>query len=377
MRRKQESDASVKITGSEQIKFSSNNSGLGKYPPIVFEHLETLTDSTGVIQHAIFSIPNRRTGYTTDDNARALIAAIMEFERTGSRQVLRLVSTYLSFLHYAQTPAGRFHNFMAFDQVWLDDQSSDDCFGRVLWACGYALYAELHPNIKKVAKELIDRAFRWVPFTQSIRSRAYMAMGLYYYLQYEPDNYEVRRALTSLADALCEQFRANAKEDWLWFEDVLTYSNGMMPRALFMAYKETGKEEHLRVALESLDFLTSVCVLDDMLHPIGCNGWYIRGQERAFYDQQPVDPMAHMLSYLAAYDVTGKRRYLDLAKISFDWFFGHNSVGEALYDPVTGGCFDALAPEGRNLNQGAESTICCLLSQLTMQPYLDELNSLK
>jgi hypothetical protein len=106
-----------------------------RIPPIVFEHLETLTDSTGVIQHAIFSIPNRRTGYTTDDNARALIAAIMEFERTGSRQVLRLVSTYLSFLHYAQTPSGRFHNFMAFDQVWLDDQSSDDCFGRVLWAC--------------------------------------------------------------------------------------------------------------------------------------------------------------------------------------------------------------------------------------------------
>lgn len=347
----------------------------GGYPPIVFEHLETLTDSTGVIQHAIFSIPNRRTGYTTDDNARALIAAIMEFERTGSRQVLRLVSTYLSFLHYAQTPSGRFHNFMAFDQVWLDDQSSDDCFGRVLWACGYALSAELHPNVKKVAKELFDRAFRWVPFTQSIRSRAYMAMGCYYYLKHLPDSADVRAGFLELADQICAQYRANAEPGWEWFEGVMTYSNGMMPRALFLAYQESGNDEHLRVAVESLDFLTSVCVLDDVLHPIGCNGWYIRGQERAFYDQQPVDPMAHMMSYLAAYDVTGERRYLDLAGVSFDWFFGKNSVGEALYDPVTGGCSDALAPEGRNLNQGSESTICCLLSQLAIQPYLDKLGA--
>lgn len=346
---------------------------LETYPPIVFEHLETLTDSTGVIQHAIFSIPNRRTGYTTDDNARALIAAIMEYERTGSRQVLRLVSTYLSFLHYAQTPAGRFHNFMAFDQVWLDDQSSDDCFGRVLWACGYALYADLHPNVKKVAAELFDRAFRWVPFTQSLRAQAYMAMGCYYYLKHDPDNAALRAALGELADCICALFDANAKPDWTWFENFLTYSNGMMPRALFMAYEVSGEDRYLRVARESLDFLTSVCILDDMLHPIGCNGWYIRGQERAFYDQQPVDPMAHVMSYLAAYDATKEQRYLKLARTSFDWFFGHNSVGEPLYDPVTGGCFDALAPEGRNLNQGSESTICCLLSQLAMQPYLEKL----
>ncbi len=349
------------------------SNGVNGYPPIVFEHLETLTDSTGVIQHAIFSIPNRRTGYTTDDNARALIAAIMEFERTGSRQVLRLVSTYLSFLHYAQTPAGRFHNFMAFDQVWLDDQSSDDCFGRVLWACGYALCADLHPNVKKVAKQLFDRAFRWVPFTRSLRSLAYMCMGCYYYLKHMPDSEDVRQAMRAMADDICAQFDWNAKPDWVWFEDVLTYSNGMLPRALFLAYEEIGDERYLKVALEALDFLTSVCVLDGMLHPIGCNGWYIRGQERAFYDQQPVDPMGHMLAYLAAYDVTNDRKHLELARTSFDWFFGHNSVGEALYDPVTGGCFDALAPEGRNFNQGAESTICCLLSQLAMQPYLEKL----
>jgi len=297
----------------------------------------------------------------------------MEFERTQSRQVLRLVSTYLSFIHYAQTPAGRFHNFMAFDQVWLDDQGSDDCFGRVLWACGYALCADLHPNIKKVAKELFDRACRWIPFTQSLRARAYMAMGCYYYLQHMPESDDVRTTLGEIADSICAEFNYTAKPEWAWFEEVLTYSNAMMPRALCLAYRELPKAEYIRVATESLDFLTSVCIVDGMLHPIGCNGWYIRGRERAWYDQQPVDPLCQMLAYLAAYDTTGDDKYLQLAKASFDWFFGHNSVGEALYDPVTGGCSDALGPEGRNLNEGAESTVCCLLAQLSMQPYIDKL----
>jgi hypothetical protein len=300
----------------------------------------------------------------------------MEFERTGSRHVLQLVSTYLSFLHYAQAPSGRFHNFMSYDQVWLDDMGSDDCFGRVLWACGYALAADLHPNVKKVAKQVFDLAHRWVPFTQSLRARAYMAMGHYYYLKQFPEAEHVRASFEKIMDAICAAFDQNATEDWAWFENFLTYSNGMLPRSLFMAYREFGKEEYRRVGTKSLDFLTSVCVVDGVLYPIGCNGWYIKGQERAWYDQQPVDPMCHTLSYLAAYDATQDEEYLRLARVCFDWFFGHNSVGEALYDPVTGGCFDALGPDGPNLNQGAESTICCLLTQLAMQSYLDKVFTL-
>jgi len=297
----------------------------------------------------------------------------MEYERTSSRQVLQLVSTYLSFLHYAQTPSGRFHNFMSYDQVWLDDQSSDDCFGRVMWACGYALGADLHTNVKKVAKQLFDTGMRWVPFTQSLRARAYMVMGCYYYLKYEPEHKEIKTTLDNLADALCQEYRMIATQEWAWFENVLTYANAMLPRALFQAYQVINKQEYLDVAERSLNFITSICIIDNVLQPIGCNGWYIKGQERAWYDQQPVDPLDHTLSYLSAYDATEDPKYLNLAKICFDWFFGHNSVGEALYDPVTGGCYDALTPAGPNLNQGSESTICCLLAQLSMQPYLDKL----
>lgn len=297
----------------------------------------------------------------------------MEYERTHSRQVLQLVSTYLSFLHYAQTPTGRFHNFMSYDQVWLDDMGSDDCFGRVMWACGYALSADLHTNVKKVAKQLFDAGVRWIPFTQSLRSRAYMTLGCYYHLQFEPENAKIRKTMESLADGLCKEFQFNATPDWQWFEPVLTYSNGMLPRALFMAYMVSRNEAYLDTAVRSLEFLTSVVVVDGMLHPIGCNGWYIKGDERAYWDQQPVDPLGHTLSYLAAYDATQEHNYLELAKTCFRWFFGHNSVGESLYDPVTGGCYDALTAEGPNYNQGSESTIACLLAQLSMQPYLEKL----
>ncbi|MCL5103337.1 MAG: hypothetical protein M1133_04390 [Armatimonadetes bacterium] len=286
---------------------------------------------------------------------------------------MQLVSKYLSFLHYAQTPSGHFHNFMSYDQVWLDDQASEDCFGRVLWGCGYALQADLHPNVKKVARQIFDGAFRWMPILRSIRACAYMGMGCYYYLQHVPDHGEVTAALRRCADTMCMSFEENAKPGWEWFEDMLTYSNGMMPRLLFLAYQQFGDEKYRKTAEESLEFLTSVCIVDDILHPIGCNGWYFKGYERAWYDQQPVDPMGHTMSYIAAYDATKDARYLKLAKVSFDWFFGRNSVGEALYDPVTGGCFDALAADGPNFNQGSESTICCLLTQLAMQPYLEKL----
>lgn len=345
---------------------------MADYPPIVMEHLETLTDRTGVIQHAIYSIPNRRTGYTTDDNARALIVALQEYERTGDRRLLQLVSTYLSFLHYAQTSGRRFHNFMSFDQIFLDNEGSEDCFGRVLWACGEALATNVHENVKKVARRLFDDAVRWLPTISWTRGKAYAAMGCYFYIKGEPDSEAIKKRLGHLADSMCASFRANATDEWQWFEPYLTYSNGIPPRALFLAHKVLGKDEYLDIATKSLDFLNSVTNVDGVHAPIGCNGWFICDSERAWFDQQPVDPMASVLANLTAYEVTGDRKYLDNGKIAFDWFFGANSINEAMYDPVTGGCYDGLTPSGPNLNQGSESTICCLLAQLAMAPYLAE-----
>ncbi len=341
------------------------------YPPIVFEHLETLTDSTGVIQHAIFSIPNRRSGYSTDDNARAMVAAAMQHQRTQSRPLLKLISTYLSFMHYAQTPTGHFHNFMSYDQVWMDEAGSEDCLGRSLWACGFLAQAELHPNVKIVAKQLFDNAVKWLPFTHSLRAMAYATTGCCHYLSAHPEADDVRDMVRDVGRELCERYEANAGPGWGWFEDIVTYNNAFVPRSLLLAYRETGEADFLRVGEECLAFLTEVCVKDDILQPVGCDGWYTRGEDRADFDQQPVDPMGHVLAYITAYELTSKKDYLRLAKLSYEWFFGRNVLSYSLYDPVTGGCYDALTQNVPNLNQGAESTICCLLAQLAAEPYLN------
>lgn len=340
-----------------------------EYPPIVLEHLRTLTDHTGVIQHAIFSIPNRHTGYCTDDNARGLIVATREYERTRDRSLLQLVSTFLSFLHYAQTPSKRFHNFMSFDQIFLDDVGSEDSFGRTLWACGTVLKADIHENLKKVSRQLFDDSLKWLPMIASLRGRAYVLLGCQGYLSGEPDAEAIREHVAPLADSLVDEYED--EPEWPWFENCLTYANGILPTALLAAYDMLGDQKYLDVALKSLDFLKETTIIDGMLQLVGCNGWYIRGRERAWFDQQPLDATSMVIASLAAYEATKDRSWLETAKQSYDWFFGGNVLKESLYDPVTGGCCDGLTPVGANLNQGAESTISCLIAQLWVDPYID------
>lgn len=340
-----------------------------EYPEITLAHLETLTDRTGVIQHAIYSIPNRRTGYTTDDNARALIVAVRHYDSTGSRRALRLVSTFLSFIHYAQVPSGKFHNFMSFDQIFLDGEGSEDCQGRTIWALGECLAADIHSNVKQVAKNLLDEAMWVLPQCASTRGRCYGLIGLCLAQAAEPEE-ELADCIRSVADSIVAHYDANAEPGWEWFEPFLTYSNAVLPLALFSAYAVLGDERYLEVAARSWSFLESQCILDGKLQIIGCNGWYFRGRERAWYDQQPVDAMAMVLGGIAGFSATGERRYLDTARISFDWFFGGNSLREVLHDPVTGGCFDGLMSTGRNHNMGSESTIAALLSQIAMAPFI-------
>jgi hypothetical protein len=340
-----------------------------EYPPIVLEHLRTLTDHTGVIQHAIFSIPNRHTGYCTDDNARGLIVATREYERTQDRSVLQLVSTFLSFLHYAQTPSKRFHNFMSFDQVFLDDVGSEDCFGRALWACGTVLKADIHENLKKVARQLFDDSLKWLPSIDSLRGRAYCLLGCQGYLAGVPESDAVRQQVAVLADSVADEYQDDP--EWPWFENSLTYGNGILPTALLAANSITGEERYLDIALKSLQFLKETTIVDGVLKLVGCNGWYIRGRQRAWFDQQPLDATSMVIACLAAYEVTRDKKWLETAKISYDWFFGANMLNEPLYDPVTGGCYDGLTSAGANLNQGAESTISCLIAQLWVDPYID------
>jgi hypothetical protein len=343
------------------------------YPAVNLDHLRTLTDATGVIQHAIFSIPNRKTGYTTDDNARALVVALKYHRYMEQRTSLRLISTYLSFIHFAQRTDGKFHNFMKYEQSFVDDEGSADCFGRAVAACAYTLHSPVHENIKRTARHILSRAQPWFEHLSSLRGGAHLMSALYYMARAEGTVQHVAGRARAICDFYLDHYHAEARPDWRWFEPILCYTNAALPETLFLGYELLGESEWLRIARESLDFLYEVTArtpLDPVagrsgrgetyLDLVGNDGWWERGGERARFDQQPVDAAAFVRACLTAWRVTGETHYREWAVLGLDWFLGKNAHGLPVYDAATGGCSDALIAEGVNLNQGAESTIAFL-----------------
>ena len=339
---------------------------MDEYPQPSLDHLRTLTDATGVIQHAIFSIPNRKTGYTTDDNARALMVVLRHHRFIEARTSLRPISTYLSFLHFAQRTDGKFHNFMNYEQSFLDDEGSEDCFGRAAAACAYTLISPVHENIKRTARDLLSRSQPWFDHLNSLRGRAHLMSALYFMARAEGTVQHVQGTVRSICEFFLDSYHSESYPDWRWFEPILCYTNATLPATLFLAYDLLGEEEWLKVARESLDFLHEVTAPKGYLDLVGNDGWWVRGSQRARFDQQPVDAAAFVDCCLAAWHATGEDRYRQWAIMGLDWFLGRNVHGRPLYDASTGGCSDGLNAEGVNLNQGAESTIAFLDAYLAV-----------
>jgi glycosyltransferase involved in cell wall biosynthesis len=340
--------------------------GIHKLPPIKLSHLITLTDDNGVIQHAKHSLANRETGYTLDDNTRALVVAIMHYDIFKSEKILKLINTYMSYIYYSQKEDGNLHNLMAYDKKFLDEVGSEDSYGRTLWATGRLINSKVSSNLKASAKFVFDNALKNIDDLTSVRAKVFSLIGLYYYYKIHKDK-NIYDKIVKLADNLLEAYGDNSSNNWNWFEDSLTYSNGKIPEAMFLAYDVTKNEKYLEVARTSLKFLTSLLMMAGKLVLIGHKGWYKRGKERAFYDQQPVDASSMVQVYMTAYKITGKREYYENALIGFQWFLGRNSLNQVVYDEITGGCYDGLLPECINLNQGAESTISYLLARLRLE----------
>lgn len=339
----------------------------GRPPEIKLDHLVRMSDCTGIIQHAHFSLPDRRTGYTTDDNARALIVAVKIYDQYGEPTALSLGERYLSYLAYAQTPGGGFHNFMDYRRRFVDSCRSEDCFGRAVWACGHALGARsLAPILAANAHRLLSEALPAVPGLTAIRARAFSILGLRYLLEHPRQAGEARSIIRQLADSLVDRYSLSAGVGWQWFEDTVTYSNGMLPNALFVAHECTGRKRYLSVATESLAFLTDTVMTGGRMRLVGNRGWYARGGKKAAVDEQPVDAAAMVLAYLSAYRATGRPDYLRLAEVAFSWFLGDNALGRPLYERETGGCYDGLGEAEVNLNQGAESLLAYLLAHLSL-----------
>ena len=341
---------------------------LDRVPGFRLDRLKRLTDDTGVVQHALFALPDSHHGYSIDDQARALIVVLKHFNLTGTWESLDLASTYLRFLNYAQLPDGRFHNFMAFDRRWEDAVGSEDSNGRAVWALGYTALTGVEEDLQMTARTMLLRSYSWLGRLRYLRSKAFAIAGLYYYLRAEPDDEQARALVRSHGDALVAAFERSSAPDWQWFEPTLTYCNGRLPQALLLAYLVCWERRYLEVAKASLDFLLRVAHMDsaDYISLVGQDGWYPRTGECARFDQQPVDANALLDACLAAYEVLGDKGYLKEAQLAFAWYHGRNVLGRPLYCDRTGGCFDGLTPQGVNRNQGAESTISYLLSYLSM-----------
>ena len=335
-------------------------------PFIKLDFLKAITDDTGVFQHSKFGTPNRLEGYTTDDNARALIAVTKYCQIKGNSQSERLIDTYLSFLLHMQRADGKMHNFLSYDRSFLDDEGSEDCVGRTLWACGYVINSELPAEKRFLAKEIFDRAFRWACFFKSPRAKAFAILGLSYYHRAYTEDRNLIENIEILSNSLVKLYESTRVSDWRWFEPYLTYVNGRLPQALFEAYLETKQAKCIRVAEESLKFLLEVQILDGKFVPVGNKGWYLKGKPRSMYDQQSVEAASMTEATMSAYWATDSLYYKKMALTIFSWFLGKNAKRALVYNSATGGCYDGITEEGLNLNEGAEAIVCYLSARMEL-----------
>jgi glycosyltransferase involved in cell wall biosynthesis len=339
-------------------------------PEMKLDHLKTLTDDTGILQHATHTIPDRTHGYCTDDNARALLVAVMgrKYLPADSMCLDSLGSQYLSFLLYAfNVEEGRFRNFMTYSRQWTEEVGSEDAHGRALWALGKSVAFLDNPGQLAMSTALFKQALKAVEHFNSPRAIAFALVGIHGYLQKFSGDSEVRRVREILAVKLFNQFENNVSEDWPWLESTLNYANGKLPHALLLSGQWMQHNDMIDMGLRSLKWLISIQTEDSHFVPIGNNGWYEQGGPKARFDQQPVEAHAMIEACVEAFNLTRDRTWIDNAVICFNWFLGHNDLNMSLYDPKTGGCRDGLMADGINQNEGAESSLAWLLSLMTMQ----------
>lgn len=341
-----------------------------KLPQIKFDHLVRMTDDVGIHHFAKYSKPERRYGYSLDDNARALLVSATQYVREPSEKLAELMHTYLRFMKFMQRSDGTFANIVSAKRE-RDETRDDDVQGRAVWALGFTtVQLKLPEAIRLEANRLLKRSIKMIPRIRSPRAIAFVAAGLYHYLLANRDK-RLMTLFVKLADRELEFYRLSASSEWNWFEDQLSYSNSKLPESLFYAYDLTRNRKYLEVAEKSLAFLSSITFNRDSYIPIGQNGWYFRNRKRAYFDQQPEDTASMVETKVVAYKITGKRKHLNDALQAFQWFLGKNHLKQMVYDEVTGGCCDGVGQYSLNLNQGAESTISYLLARLRLEEAME------
>ncbi|MBN1315423.1 MAG: glycosyltransferase family 4 protein [Anaerolineales bacterium] len=340
----------------------------GELPPLKLDHLHHMTDGTGILQHAIFSVPNYIEGYTIDDNARALMVSAL-MEALGNNEALELGSRYLAFIWYAfNTENGRFRNFLDYQRHWLEETGSDDSHGRTLWALGTVLGRSNTAALHSMAGYVFEQALPAILKTTSPRAWAFAIMGIQEYLKRFFGDSRAYHVREELSERLLKLYQSNNSDEWRWYEDKLTYCNASLPHALLLCGHAIPNAAMTEAGLESLSWLANQQHSDTGLFiPIGSNGFFPQGGQRAVFDQQPVEAQTMVSACLEAYRITLDNRWRKEARRTFEWFLGRNSLNLPVYDPTTGGCRDGLHPDRVNENQGAESTLAFLQALLELR----------
>lgn len=350
--------------------------------PVNLIHLRRLTDDTGIIEHCIGKIPRRKEGYSTDDNARALWACVewgIIARRIGdteaAEQLARLSDTYLAFLAWVQKEDGHFHNNVAYNRQWEEEYPSDDCLGRTLWSTAIVAVREPDGDRSRIAQHLCQTGFRAVDRLRYPRGVAFSLSAASLLVREAESNPRLEplfrnwilRDLPTVAGRLGKEllqcYKHHSGSDWRWFENVMTYSNGVFPWALFQWHRTFPSREAERTARESLDFLIDKMTSPEgFIRPVGNRGWCTR-KKNSQWDQQPVEVLKLAMACEQGHAVTGKADYRTVLEKCRAWFYGDNDLRMPMADPSDGSCCDGLTENGPNNNRGAESTLAYLLTE--------------
>jgi glycosyltransferase involved in cell wall biosynthesis len=338
-------------------------------PPINLNHIKNMTTNFGMIQFSKIAQPDRLSGYTLDDNARALIAMCQHFEMYKDVNDLILIETYLNFIKYCIHPNGKFLNYInEINEFTAQNliENLEDSNGRAIWALGYAssLINILPNKLTNQCEVLLESTLPHLNKIHSTRAMAFIIKGLYY-------NNKKRNVplIKTLANRLLEMYKHEKTDQWHWFEEYLTYGNSLMPEAMLCAYLTTNKEAFMTIAKESFEFLLSKIFIDRRIKVISNRGWLKKGKIKKSINggEQPIDVAYTIMALEKFYFAFNNDDYKSKAIIAFNWFLGENHLNQIVYNPITGGCYDGVEELNVNLNQGAESTISYLMARLSIE----------
>jgi glycosyltransferase involved in cell wall biosynthesis len=332
-------------------------------PDIRIGHFLSLCDSTGMLQHAVHSVPDRSHGYCADDNARALLFSSL-LTSFGEVQLPKAVTDrFAAFIQHAWNPGThRFRNFMSYDRRWLEQRGSEDSHGRTLWALGECVRTDIDPSRRKWAEALFRMALPIVEGFSSPRAWAFSLLALDAYCELAGGDVLGNRLRKLFADRLMSLLSVTETKDWVWFENMLAYDNARIPQALIQTGLTTHTPSYVEVGLRSLRWLTALQTTSSgYFRPVGTNSFGRLRQRPEAFDQQPVEAAATISACLVAWRADDGAEWPTAALRAFEWFLGENDLQVALTDPETGSCSDGLHPDRANGNRGAESVLSYLL----------------